>query len=184
MPYKKDEETGLRVTNGYTIERLWGIHRQICRLHVAGKDGKEIAAICKCSPQTVYNVLGSERGKAEVARLSGQAEERFEQIQERLTQIAPFALSLLEDVMMSENEEVSIPVKIGIAKDFLDRAGHKPVTKVETKDTTPVNMKFLKDVRKRAQELREAAKLQANAVDAEVVATTPMEIPQDTQQTK
>lgn len=177
MPYKENEE-GLRITGDYSIKRLWGIHKEVCRLHVYGNcNGRDIAAMLNITPQTVYNILGSEKGKDEIARLSEARDEKFEDVQRRLEQLAPFALDTLEEALLTDDEQVTIPVKVGIAKDLLDRAGHKPVTQVTLKSVSHrIDGKFLEEVRKRAEELKAEIKRNNLAEDpiqeAEVVETT------------
>jgi len=172
LPYKEDTETGLRLTNDYSIKRLWGIHKQICKMHVLGSKGSDIAAYLGVTPQTVYNVLGSDRGKQEIARLSGSQEEKFQEIQERLEQLAPFALDTLEEALLASNEEVTIPAKIGVAKDLLDRAGHKPVSQVSINSVSAkVDAEFLKEVKARAQEIKQEMKQSEEITEAVVVSS-------------
>ena len=157
MPYLQvinPDGTVCRKTNGYSVKRLWEKHKEICRLLVLGQfTDKEIAKIVGVTPQTVYNIKGSEKGKAHMEYLSLGRDKSVEDIQERLAQIAPMALETLEEVLT--DEAVSIPVKVGVAKDLLDRAGHKPVSKVSINSvSTRVDSKFLQEIKQRAAELK------------------------------
>lgn len=170
MPYKEDPKTGLRITGDYSIQRIWGIHKQICKMSALGTKGTDIASYLGITPQTVYNVIGSDKGKAEIARLTGEQDQKFEEIQERLEALAPFALDTLEEALLADNDSVPIPIKIGVAKDLLDRAGHKPVSQVSIQSVSAkVDADFLKEVNERAKQIKEEYKKQQEIPEAEVV---------------
>ena len=84
MPYKEDT-LGVRITGkGASIKRLWGIQNEVCRLHVLGLKGTQIAEMMRITPQTVYNIVGSEKGKEVINRLSLGRDTGVEDIERRI----------------------------------------------------------------------------------------------------
>lgn len=154
MPYKEDA-LGFRVTGkGASIKRLWGLQNEICRLHVLGLKGTHIAEMMGVTPQTVYNIVGSEKGKEVIDRLSLGRDVGAEDIQKRIQEIQPLALEILTDAMI--DDEAKLEVRVGIAQDMMNRGGHKPVSKVDVKSIHyRVDADFLKEIKDRADEIGE-----------------------------
>jgi len=154
MPYKEDALGHRVVGQGASIKRLWGMQNEVCRLHViGGLKGTEIARMLGITPQTVYNIVGSEKGKEVIARLSLGRDVNAEDIQKRIQEIQPLALEILEDAML--DDEAKLEVKVGIAKDLMDRGGHKPVSTVNIKSVSHrVDAEFLREIKDRAKEIQ------------------------------
>lgn len=165
MPYKEDEN-GLRVTNGYSIKRFWGVHREIIRLHALGTHtGKDIADALGIAPQTVYNVLGLPEAEVELERYQKLRERGFQEVQEQLAELAPIALDIIEQDMTDPTTPKSLRTKL--ANQILDRVGHNPIQKVSVQQlNATVTPEFLSAVKERAKELKEQ---KSQAMDVEFV---------------
>ena len=152
MPYL--ETDGVReVSKSYDLKRLFGRHRQICRLHVlGGMDGQGIAQLMGVTPQTVYNVLGSELGVKLCEELSNGLDDEMREVQQRLQELSPIALDIVEETML--DEETPLPLKVKVADSILNRAGHNPAVKIEQRSTSlKIDADFIKEIKQRASEL-------------------------------
>lgn len=153
MPYV--EIGGERAVNkSYDLKRLFGRHRQICRLFVlGGMKGIEIAQVMGIVPQTVYNVLGSELGVKLCKELSSGLDDEMVEVQQRLQELSPLALDIIEETML--DEETSQPLKVKVADSILNRAGHNPAVKIEQRSMSlKIDADFIKEIKQRANELK------------------------------
>jgi len=152
MPYKEDEE-GRRITQNWNLMRLMGKHRQICRLYcLGGMTEKAIAEVLGLHEQTVHRTLISEPGKKLIEEYTKGLDDEMLEVQRRLQEVSPLALDVLEEVITGQ--EAPLQIKVGVAKDLLDRAGHKPVTKVESRSAhVRIDSNFIKEIKERAAEL-------------------------------
>ena len=152
MPYKEDEN-GIRVTNGYDLRRLWGSHREIMRMHAYGADGRQIAEHLDVTPQTVYNVLGCDIAQDELARYHALRDSTFADIQDKLHELAGVSVDIIEQTMI----DPTTPTKqrTDLANKILDRVGHAPVQRFSTSTVSAtVTPELLKSIRERTEELK------------------------------
>jgi DNA-binding CsgD family transcriptional regulator len=154
MPYVENED-GTRRTNPTTeLQRLRDVHHNIIRMSATGLQPKQIASLLDITPQTVYNTLGTELAKAELARLRQEADEAFLNVQERLQVVSPAMLDILVEAAVDPEE--STKLRTDIADKLLNKAGHQPVQKTITANAGKVDTDFLLEVKRRAAEIREA----------------------------
>jgi len=113
----------------YQITHFWARHKKILRLHHEGWSNIQIADSLGITPQTVSLTINSPLAVEELQKMDLAEEESRLAVKERIEEIVPRAVDILEDMM--EAEETPTPVRERIANKFLDRAGHAAPTKVQ-----------------------------------------------------
>lgn len=150
MPYQ-EKEPGVR-DNTRELMRLQDVHYHIIRMTAAGLKPQAISEMLSISLQTVYNTLGTELAQKELARYRKDADEMFMDVQERLQAISPHMLDVLVAAALDPAEKTQL--RTSIADKLLDKAGHKPISKVVKVDDDKIDPEFIAQVKKRAAELR------------------------------
>jgi hypothetical protein len=118
-------------SSGYKVSKLWEIHKETLRLLVLGKTVEDVASELDLDPVSVQNLRKSPLGKAYIAKLTMKADEVVMQTAERISRLAPKALTILRDIMSDGDQSSSLRVKV--AMDMLDRAGLAAVKKVDSR---------------------------------------------------
>ena len=111
------------------LTELKAQHRNICQLAFNGIKRQDIADQLEISPQTVSNVLNSPLGKAYLNGLSDKIRETTIDVRRELVSMNKDALVALKD-LLTPKAKIPASVKLGAAKDILDRTGYKPTDKV------------------------------------------------------
>ena len=146
-------ESGRSLDEG-SVLKLWGYWREIARLAALGYKQQEIVRLTGLSTSTVWNALNRNAlVKERIAYLQGKRDESAVAITERLKAMQPVALEVLEQTLLSEDEEITPKLKVDVAKTVLDRGGNGAVTRSEN-FTAVFTMKDLAEIRDRASQLR------------------------------
>jgi len=107
----------------HELQKLRGRHHQIIRLAATGQyNGKEIADIIGCTPQTVYNTLNSELAQQKMRYLQREADGTTIDILDSMQELAPLAVAHIEEALLS-GEDLKRKEQIRVAQDLLDRTG-------------------------------------------------------------
>lgn len=154
MPY-----TG-KDNKNYNIARLWGRHKNMLSLFSTGLYTiKEIAKQLGVSPQSVSHIVNSELGKQHLAMLNGAADSETMDLMVRIKAMAPIALAVQEELLLSE--ESTGDLKHKIADKMLDRAGYAPITKnLNVNVSAGLKKEDLDLIKKRAMEIKEMTKVE------------------------
>ena len=105
---------------------LWGHHRKMVRLVVAGCTPGEIASLSGFSSGAITRILASPHFQVEVQRLMDRSEEIAVDVRQDLKLLSqPAAEVLAEDVHMEINDRFDRKLRQDAAKDILDRAGFR-----------------------------------------------------------
>lgn len=113
----------------YQVQQLSARHQTILQMIALGLKNVDIAEKLGISPQSVSIVRNSQLGRAKLTELVGRTEENLVDLEKRFKMLGPLATDTLEDLMT--DPKVPSATRANIAKDLLDRAGHKPVERRE-----------------------------------------------------
>lgn len=117
----------------YNLAKLQERHREILRLAAMGGTDKDIASRMNVSPVTVRYTRRCALGNKQLSMLRNGRDTMAMDITERIQELAPDALRVIEEVVQSGTLD-DVPVdrkeRIATSKDLLNRAGHGPVQKV------------------------------------------------------
>lgn len=138
-----------RPNQTYSLQKLWGKQEELLRLFAAGAKPQAIADSLGITKQTVYNVCNSDMGRNKLALLQGFRDTDFQALQERIAEIAPVALEVLEETMLGETSDPKL--KADTAKTLLSMAGHGPVKRVEKRTVTKLTEEDRKAIEKISQ---------------------------------
>lgn len=153
MPWK---ESG---NQNYQLARLQPYHYEILRLAAAGIQPQAIAHVVNRTPQTIYNVINSDEGKKELARLGADRDGVVEGVMQRIRDMSAPSLQRILDIV-EDPEASEIPLSerkfvVGVYQDLLDRAGVGKTSKVEHNVNRRLSSNELQDIKNRAKELRQ-----------------------------
>ena len=147
----------------YEIQNIWDTHRNIMRLLVMGMHNVDVARECNVTPQTVSNVLNSTICRRQMDLMRAAADCDAVAVASRIQEIAPLALQTLEELMYEGNDNV----KLKVATDLLDRAGHAAVKTVRTENTSlHLTRDDILDIKNRAKSI---GLCREEPIDVEVV---------------
>jgi hypothetical protein len=114
------------------LKELKTHHRNIARLRFEGLKPAEIATRTETKLQTVYNILRDPMCKSYMNGLSDRADKSVINVREKLATMSEAALDTIADLIDRNNSETTpAAVRLGAAKDVLDRNGHKAPEKHE-----------------------------------------------------
>lgn len=133
----------------YQILQIWDRHKEMMRLHLLGIKGVEIARRLGVTPQNVSDVLNSEIVKTELGHMQKQMDAGVLDIGKRLRNLAPVAVDVLEDTMVSIIVPASIRLKA--AESVLDRGEFPKVQKSQTDVRVGIFEFDLEDMKSRAK---------------------------------
>lgn len=119
----------------FNIKQLWSSHEVILRLTASGLNNKQVASITGVTPQTVSNVRNSPVGRAKLLEHSSALDQQMLDLSTQIKAFAPTAESLLESIV-DGTTPAPITLRARYAADLLDRAGHTPVRKIMSVQTT------------------------------------------------
>jgi len=134
----------------YEIKTLQERHREILRRLALGQGSKDIASSLSITPQVVHYVKNSQIGKRELNLIQGARTADAVEVSNQIQELAPQALETLDAIMLDEESPDTIKVKIAI--DLLDRAGHGAVKK-NLNVNQQLTQKDLEDIKIRAKEV-------------------------------
>ena len=155
----------------YAVKKLWSNQKEILRLLASGLySPKQIADIVGVNVHTIYRLSKSEMGKQYIEMIEGAGDAEALEINSRLKQLAPIALSIQEDILFDESNPT---LQNKIADKILDRAGHVPVTKnitgVVSAGLTRSDIAGLKEKAKALREGLLVKEVEATTVEEDVV---------------
>lgn len=130
--YEGQETDGRRRVPGatrrcYQVTKMWDMHHEIARRIVLGQKNVQIANALGVSPTLVSNVRNSPVVKEKIELLRGARDAETVDIAKQIQELAPHALSLLEDLIKSgdvDGEKIPARLRAHHAEKLLDRAGH------------------------------------------------------------
>jgi len=104
------------------LKEISARHKRIAMLSVTGAKNIEIADAVGLTPVRVSQVLNEPLTKAYMDNLTERVEDDVLDIRQALTDLAPKAVSALENCLKSADDKL----RLAAAKDVLDRTGYKP----------------------------------------------------------
>ncbi len=110
------------------LKELKTQHRTIIQMVFSGFSNNEIAERLEMSPASVSTIIRSPLGQAYLGGLNDKAQEATLDVRKKLTSLNKSALATFERVLKS-NSKAPYAVQVTVAKDVLDRNGHKPPDK-------------------------------------------------------
>lgn len=144
--------------------------REIGRMAVGGASPAKIALALGVTPQTVQNHLNSEIIREHIDELHDEADGDAIEVSKRIRELAPKALDILSDAIQDgfiplgkpdpktgerALQPVASMIRLGVAKDVLDRAGFSPVRK-QINATTTLNASDVEIIKKRREAVNRA----------------------------
>jgi len=149
----------------YQIKYIWDNHQEIMRRLAVGEKPKTIARDLGITRQTVTNVARSNITRDRIDELHAAMNGEVIDIGKRIQALAPLALRVNEELMMSD--EVSPAVRSSIAEDILDRSGYSPPKRISIEQRFGLTEEALQQVRERAKELGKKAGTVVEVEDAQ-----------------
>lgn len=134
----------------FAASELDPTHMQMLVLRAAGLRPGQIAEITGYSPSRVSVVLNDPRAKAMIHRMAG--DNIRQQLVDARELIQSYVGEAIETVAELMRDAESEPVRLGAAKDILDRGGFKPKEVVSNESVSIAN----EDARRILEALREA----------------------------
>jgi len=155
----------------YQIQQLWERHHRMIYMRMLGKSNKAIAETLGVAPGNVSNVLNSEIAQRQLKLMQAAANVEVVGLRVRLDRAAPKALDLLESVRdgKGEGEGASLPLRVQVSQDLLDR-NRMTSKKVEQHAmVVPVTPEVLTEALTRAAQAAKDRMVSAEAVEFEEV---------------
>lgn len=143
--------------SSYNVKKLWDKHKRVLRRIALGHKNKDIAEELNMAPATVSYIRNSDLGREKLEELHEEMDERTMDIEERMQEIAPKALDVLEDIIKGNSEafdEDRVPLKQRrmVASDILEKAGHVAPSKVDKQVEHRITSDELQEIKQRAEE--------------------------------
>jgi len=135
------------------IKELKTKHREIARLHFEGVSSADIANRLDLNIKTIYTILKDPLCKAFISGLQDKADANAINVRKTLSKMNLSALNVMKDILDPNIEGVPYSVRADIAKNVLDRTGHKAVEKSENISLYFTGQDIL-EMQKRQEELR------------------------------
>lgn len=136
-----------KVNGRYPVQNLWDRHREIIRLCLLGFTDREIADRMAMTLPAVKGIIESPIVQNQLAILNASRDMETEDVAVKIANLAPKAIDVLEELMDCEQANV----RLGAAKDLLDRAGHGAVKKVDARIThATITPELLREMKERA----------------------------------
>lgn len=117
----------------FELQKLRDLNKEIIRLAVTGMKQKEIAKVVGCTEMTVANTLASGVARQQIANMHAMRDRQAVDIGSRIQELAQEAIEVMGELLLSPSTRDN--VRKDIAVDLLDRAGHSPVRRLETRQT-------------------------------------------------
>ena len=144
----------------YEVKTVWEHHQQMLRLLALGHSNNAIAEACGCTPQTVSNLRNSPVAQPRLEHFRRELDTEAIDIGAKITEFAPVALRLLEDVITGA-VEAPIAIRAKYASAHLGRAGYAEIRKVASINTH-LTRDDIEQIKQRALMAAEDAGLIAN----------------------
>jgi len=142
----------------YCPTELGDKHREMIRMYTLGASIQDIAAAMDCGRHTVRYIINSPLGLQMRKDLQERRDDEVASVSERLAQMAPKALKLMEDTMDGKEDAASLPLRIKICESFLDRAGFSKITKSQNQNlNASLTAEDILDLQKRATQEAQAS---------------------------
>lgn len=116
----------------YQIQQMSQRHHEIVRLALLGRDNLSIAAELDITPVCVSYTLNSRIVQDKLALLRAQKDAVSVDVASAIRDLAPRCVQILDDIM--QDEKVNPGVRVGAAKDLLDRAGYAAPKVIKTEN--------------------------------------------------
>lgn len=113
----------------YQIQQLSARHQSILQMIAIGMKNVDIAERLGITAQSVSIVRNSQLGREKLNSLVQRTDDNVVDLKKRFEELGPLAADTLEDLLTDKT--VPSATRANIAKDLLDRAGHKPVERKE-----------------------------------------------------
>lgn len=131
VPTTQDKEP-----NSYKIEKLWSKHQEVLRRLSLGQRNKDIAMDLNMNKNTVSQIKNSDLGQKFLRELNAGSNAKTKDVKERIREIAPEALNVLEGIVTGDPEALggqspSLKQRYKASKDILEKAGHVAPSKVD-----------------------------------------------------
>lgn len=167
--YAQEERVDMRFrppeeVKTFRVSNMWEIHHEIARRLSLGESNASIAEALSVSPAMVSYTKNSKPIKDKVDIMRGAMDADTVDLGIRIQQIAPKALTLLEDIIDGKHTEASVALRARVADKHLDRAGYSPVKKlaVATQHLTAEDIEAIKERSRKSA-------IAAGVIDAEVI---------------
>lgn len=132
----------------YQIEKMWNVHHEISRLLLLGMKNVDIARQLNVSEVMVSYTKNSALVQRKLDIMSGARDHDAVTISNRIKELAPKAVEVMEGLLDSEVEMIQFRAAV----DILDRAGHGAVKK-EISLHGELTEADLIDIKNRAREI-------------------------------
>lgn len=134
----------------YQITKVWDVHHEIMRLALLGMKSVDIAHTLDITPVTVSYTLNSSLVRRQLDIMRSARDVDAIEVSRRIQALAPEAVKVLEELM----EEGVPAIRLGAAKDVLDRAGHAAVKTLRTENIHAyLSKEEIDDIKSRAREI-------------------------------
>ena len=148
------------------VQQIQEHHREVLRMAASGFDIPAIAESLKWPEENVRDLVKSDLGRKEVARLNRILESKHINIREQVHASAAYGAILLDELL--EDDETPLNTRVRIAQDILDRAGIVKPTQVQGQQLhVHVTGKELARIRKEAIEEAEFFEVRDSPKDAD-----------------
>lgn len=118
----------------YEVKNVWEHHAQMLRMVALGHSNTAIADACGVTPQTISNLRNSPIAQPRLEYFRKELDREAIDIGAKITEFAPVALRLLEDVITGA-VEAPIAIRAKYASAHLGRAGYAEIRKVASINT-------------------------------------------------
>ena len=111
----------------FEATQMWDRYHEIARRVTLGQKNTEIANALGVTPEMVSYVRNSPLVQEKITELQVRADNETVDVSKRIKNLAPHAIKLLEDLIVSgkiENEKIPARIRLKHAESVLDRAGH------------------------------------------------------------
>jgi len=113
----------------WEVTELWEVHKEIARRIVLGQKNTVIAQALGCTPQLVSMVRNSPVVKEHTEIMQGAADADCVDVARRISEMAPKALDVLEEILDDRDQNASLALKLKAAESILDRSGNSKIIK-------------------------------------------------------
>ena len=146
---EKKQKTIKTSERTFELKKLRDLNKEIIRLSVTGMKQKEMAKVVGCTEMTVANTLASGVARQQLENMRAMRDVQAVDIGARIHELAAEAIEVMGELLLSPSTRDN--VRKDIAVDLLDRAGHSPVRRLETRST--ITQGELDAVKQKALEL-------------------------------
>lgn len=139
------------VTTQGPVQRIRQSHHEIARLIAAGHSNKEVARICNRSHDNIKVLQRSPAFQELIAHYQERRTEEAFDFERRIKEAASEGLEELSDRLLDPTQRAALPTRelYKITTGLLDRAGHNPVARRESRNwnigLTADDIKKMKD---------------------------------------